>query len=96
MRSIFGMSNHPRGVQNIASAIYRGQYAASQTTLVDGEFQPGFICYDIPVGSREYVRHHNLIKVQEVAREVGKVLGTLEGEGQNSNTKIMTTQKLKW
>ena len=49
-------------------------------TVVDGEFQPGFICYGIPVGSREYVRHHNRIKVQEVAREVGEVLETLEGE----------------
>ena len=25
-------------------------------TIVDGQFQPGFICYGIPVGSREYVR----------------------------------------
>ena len=51
-------------------------------TMVEGEFRPGFICYGIPVGTREYVRHHLSLKVQEVAREVEEVLSTLEGEGQ--------------
>jgi hypothetical protein len=51
-------------------------------TMVAEEFQPGFICYGIPVGSREYVRHHLHLKVLDVAREVGEVLEALEGEGQ--------------
>ena len=50
--------------------------------MVEGVFQPDFICYGIPVGSKSYVKPHLSLKVQEVAREVGEVLTTLEGEGQ--------------
>ena len=51
-------------------------------TIVDGQFEPGFICYGIPVGSRAYVRHHLHLKVLDVTREVEQVFDTLEGEGQ--------------
>ena len=52
-------------------------------TMVNGQFEPGYICYGIPVGSRAYVRHHLHLKVLEVAGEVEQVLETLEGEGQS-------------
>ena len=44
---------------------------------MEGVFQPDFICYGIPVGSKSYVKHHLSLKVQEVTREVGEVLTTL-------------------
>ena len=58
-------------------------------------FQPGFICYGIPVGSKSYVKHHLSLKVKEVAREVGEVLTTLEGEGQAIWTVARSTTLMK-
>ena len=46
-------------------------------------FEPGFLLYGIPVGSKAYVRHHLNLKVIEVTRGVEQVLETLEGEGQS-------------
>ena len=44
---------------------------------MDGQFQPGFICYGIPVGSDAYVRHTLWDKAREVERDVNKVVDTL-------------------
>ena len=52
-------------------------------TMVGDHFEPGFLLYGIPVGSKAYVRHHLNLKVIEVTREVEQVLETLEGEGQS-------------
>ena len=50
--------------------------------MVDGHFQPGFMCYGIPIGTPGYVKHQLSLKVQEVAREVQEIVKVLEGEGQ--------------
>ena len=47
-------------------------------TAVNGEFEPGFICYGVPVGTDNYVNHMMNRKVDEVARGAEtscKVLG---------------------
>ncbi len=51
-------------------------------SMVDGTFEPGFICYGIPIGTPRYVQHHLRLKVEEVGREVEEVLRVSEGEGQ--------------
>ena len=50
--------------------------------MVDGQFQPGFICYGIPVGSDAYVRHTLWDKAREVERDVTKVVDTLTEDNQ--------------
>ena len=41
-------------------------------TVVEGQFQPGFLCYGIPIGTPAYVRHQLSLKVQQVAKEVSR------------------------
>ena len=67
-------------------------------TEVEGRFEPGYICYGIPVGTRPYVRHHLRLKVEQVAREVEEVCRVLEGEGQAiwSIARMSTAQKLDY
>ena len=50
--------------------------------MVNDQFLPGYMCYGIPIGSPEYVKHQLSLKVQEVAKEVGEIVKVLEGEGQ--------------
>ena len=50
--------------------------------MVEGHFQPGFMCYGIPIGTPGYVKHQLSLKVQEVAKEVQEIVKVLEGEGQ--------------
>ena len=50
--------------------------------MVDGQFQPGFICYGIPVGSDAYVRHTLCDKARKVERDVTKVVDTLTKDNQ--------------
>ena len=51
-------------------------------SIVDQIFLPGFMCYGIPIGTKEYVRHQLSEKVQEVAKEVEEIVSVLDGEGQ--------------
>ena len=51
-------------------------------STVGGQFLPGFMCYGIPIGSQEYVRHQLSLKVHEIAKEVQETVKVLEGEGQ--------------
>ena len=47
-------------------------------TEVNGQFEPGFVCYGVPVGTEMYVHHMLNLKVEEVARGAQnscKVLG---------------------
>ena len=37
---------------------------------VEGEFLPGYMCYGVPVGSREYVRHVLNEKVEQAQAQV--------------------------
>ena len=44
---------------------------------MEGGFQPGFICYGVPIGSDLYVRHKLMEKAEQVAvggERSGKVL----------------------
>ena len=49
---------------------------------VEGEFMPGYMCYRVPVGSREYVRHVLNEKVEQIAEQAEKAVKVLEGERQ--------------
>ena len=62
---------------------------------VDGQFLPGFMCYGIPVGSPQYVRHELSVKVQEVAKEVEKIVSVMEGEGQAIWTILRSSTAMK-
>ena len=50
---------------------------------VEGEFLPGYMCYGVPVGSREYVRHVLNEKVEQIAEQAEKAVKVLEGERQS-------------
>ena len=67
-------------------------------TEVESSFEPGFMCYGIPVGTSSYVRHHLLKKVEDIAREVEQVCSVLEGEGQAiwNVARMSTAQKLDY
>ena len=47
---------------------------------------PGFVCYGIPVGSKEYVSHMLKEKAEEVAREVEEISDILGQDSQISCT----------
>ena len=49
-------------------------------------FAPGFVCYGIPVGSKEYVSHMLKEKAEEVASEVEEISDIL---GQDSQAMCM-------
>ena len=63
--------------------------------MIDGQFKPGFMCYGIPVGSPEYVRHELSVKVQEVAREVENIVKVMGGEGQSIWTIARSSTAMK-
>ena len=50
------------------------------------EGAPGFVCYGIPVGSKEYVSHMLKEKAEEVAREVEEISDILGQDSQISCT----------
>ena len=50
--------------------------------MVDGRFEPGFICYGIPLGSDSYVRHALWTKAAEVERDINKVVEVLAEDSQ--------------
>ena len=49
---------------------------------LEGGFAPGFLCYGIPIGSREYVGHMLDEKAQEVVREVEEITEILAEDSQ--------------
>ena len=54
----------------------------SAGSVVRGQFEPGFLCYGVPIGTDQYVRNMLEIKVEEVARDVEKAVKVLELEKQ--------------
>ena len=48
----------------------------------EGGFAPGFLCYGIPIGSTEYVKHMLESKAQEVVREVEEITEILGEDSQ--------------
>ena len=50
---------------------------------MNGEFEPGFICYGVPVGTDSYVNHMMNLKVDEVARGAENSCKVLGGEKQS-------------
>ena len=62
-------------------------------------WQPGFVCYGIPVGTPAYVKHMLWDKVQEVRGEIDKVkevLGEKDGQAIWCILKCSLAQKLDW
>ena len=57
-----------------------GLVRAGQT--VAGQWEPGMICYGVPIGTDSYVQHMLSEKVSEVAREVETVCEVLQEEHQ--------------
>ena len=51
-------------------------------TVISGQFEAGFLCYGVPVGSDSYVRNMLEVKVEEIAREAEKTVKVLELEKQ--------------
>ena len=40
---------------------------------VEGQWQPGFTCYGVEIGSQAYVRHRLSVRVEELVGQVDKV-----------------------
>ena len=51
-------------------------------TVVNGVFEPGFVCYGVPIGSSNFVANKMDSKVEEVAEKALKATELLEGERQ--------------
>ena len=65
---------------------------------VDGQWEPGKICYGIPVGTDVYVQHKLDEKVTQVATEVDTVCEVLQEEHQSLWTVLRSSisQKLDY
>ena len=50
--------------------------------LVDDEFQPGFMCYGIPLGAERYVKHQLQSKAEEIADDAVRTMEVLSGDRQ--------------
>ena len=51
-------------------------------TTVSGKWEPGFICYGVPIGSDVYVSHMLNVKMDEIEKEAEQVVTVLEDEKQ--------------
>ena len=49
---------------------------------VKGKWEPGFICYGVPIGSDVYVSHMLNVKMDEIEKEAEQVVTVLEDEKQ--------------
>ena len=52
-------------------------------TVVDGQFEPGFLCYGVPVGTDAYVEYMMEEKMLEIARSAKNSCNVLNGESQS-------------
>ena len=66
--------------------------------VVSGQWEPGLICYGVPIGTDTYVHTKLEEKVSEVAREVGTVAKVLQDERQAMWSVLCssTSQKLDY
>ena len=63
------------------------------------EWHAGFMCYGIPVGSKEYVKHMLGSKVEDVKDEIQRVksvLGTQDSQAMWTVFSSSIAQKLDW
>ena len=51
--------------------------------MVDEEFQPGFLCYGVPIGTDKYVTAMLDLKMKELEDEVEKMYNVLESSRQS-------------
>ena len=49
---------------------------------LDGFFHPGFMCYGIPIGSNEFVRHMLMEKVREISKSADMACQVLHNDSQ--------------
>jgi hypothetical protein len=49
---------------------------------VNGKWEPGFICYGVPIGLDIYVLHMLNVKMDEIEKEAEQVVTVLEEEKQ--------------
>ena len=66
---------------------------------IGDDWQPGYLCYGIPVGTKEYCQHMLREKVQEVRVEVDRVkqvLGEEDSQAIWCILKCSLAQKLDW
>ena len=50
--------------------------------IIDGQFEPGFLCYGVPIGTDRYVRHMMEVKVEELAVVAEATVKVLQNERQ--------------
>ena len=67
-------------------------------TMVQDQFQPGFLCYGVPVGTDEYVLNMLDSKISELEEEVENMCSTLESSRQSmwAMLRSSTSQKLDY
>ena len=75
----------PSGGQNRAlqpSNAGRGRVGQNEKSRGGNRGRMGFVCYGIPIGSKEYVHHKLQEKAQEVVKKVEKVSNILGADSQ--------------
>ena len=67
-------------------------------TVVQGQFQPGFLCYGVPVGTDEYVLNILDSKIKELEDEMEIMCSTLDSSRQSmwAMLRSSTSQKLDY
>ena len=50
--------------------------------MVEGQWENGIICYGIPIGSDDYVRHMLSLKVNEIEEDTDKIISLLQNNHQ--------------
>ena len=51
--------------------------------MVDGQFEPGFVFYGIPIGTDSFVEQMLRVKVEDITRGVERACQVLSGERQS-------------
>ena len=67
--------------------------------MINGVWQPGYLCYGIPVGTKQYCQYMLIEKVREVGEEVDRVkqvLGEDDSQAIWCILKCSLAQKLDW
>ena len=60
-------------------------------SLVGGVFWPGFLCYGVAIGSKQFVDHFLGQKVQQLSEEMDKVMSVLKDDCQAAWTLLSTS-----
>ena len=59
--------------------------------IVDGQWQAGFQCYGVAIGTQAYVQHILKVKIDELKQDLDKVMDLLEGDNHSAWVLLSTS-----